>query len=199
VIPLLPILASPVKMVTVTFEFIADRPALDFVSTVAERDTTNDEKLRRPEDLVEWARQSGIVDDLLTVTLSELEEARAVREAIFAVIAALINGTAAKPSDRDLVNRAAAEPRPTLRLDDHGQVRRSGGLRALLATLASDCVDLCDSPDRSALHWCADSRCTRPFIDRSHGQRRRWCGMKGCGDRAKAAAYRRRQRQLAQP
>ncbi|PYC65712.1 hypothetical protein C7C45_27955 [Micromonospora arborensis] len=29
---------------------------------------------------------------------------------------------------------------------------------------------------------------------RSRGARRRWCGMRGCGDRAKAAAYRQRRR-----
>jgi len=65
--------------------------------------------------------------------------------------------------------------------------------RAVFAFLARDCLDLFDSPDRAALRWCADAKCTRVFIDRSRGQRRRWCGMKGCGDRAKAAAYRRRQ------
>lgn len=69
-------------------------------------------------------------------------------------------------------------PRPTLHLDDDGAVHRAGGLNALLAALASDCLDLCDSRDRAALRWCADSRCTRPFIDRSHGERRRWFGIK---------------------
>jgi predicted RNA-binding Zn ribbon-like protein len=184
-------------MVRMVFQFIADRPALDFVPTVAERGTADEEKLRTPADLLEWAGQAGIVDDLRAVTRRELAEARAVREAIFGLIAALINGTAPRPSERDLVNRAAAKPRPALHLDANGTVLRTGGIDALLAALACDCLDLYDSPDRAALRWCADSRCTRPFIDRSHGQRRRWCGMKGCGDRAKAAAYRRRQRHPA--
>jgi predicted RNA-binding Zn ribbon-like protein len=65
----------------------------------------------------------------------------------------------------------------------------------VLVVLAADCLNLFDSADRQALHWCADPSCTRPFIDRSRGHRRRWCGMKGCGDRAKAAAYRARQRE----
>ncbi|MGH1526542.1 CGNR zinc finger domain-containing protein [Leifsonia sp. L25] len=30
--------------------------------------------------------------------------------------------------------------------------------------------------------------CTRPFLDVSRASNRRWCGMSGCGDRAKAAA-----------
>jgi predicted RNA-binding Zn ribbon-like protein len=179
----------------VTFEFIADRPTLDFVATVAERGTTNEEKLQTPADLVQWARESRIIDDLAAVTNAELREARAVRDAIFGLIAALIDGAQPSPADRALVNRTAGGRQPVLHLGDGGNVHRTGGLDALLSDLATDCLDLFDSPDRAALHWCADSKCTRPFIDRSRGQRRRWCGMKGCGDRAKAAAYRQRQRQ----
>lgn len=185
-------------MVSMVFELIADRPALDFVSTVAERGSTDEEKLRSPADLVEWARQAGVVDDLESVTPAQLSKAIALREAIFGLIAALINRTAPDPTERKLVNRAASRPGPVLHLDMTGRVLRSGGLGALLAALATDCLDLYDSPERHRLRWCADSKCTRPFIDRSHGQRRRWCGMKGCGDRAKAAAYRRRHRRPAE-
>jgi predicted RNA-binding Zn ribbon-like protein len=73
-------------------------------------------------------------------------------------------------------------------------VHRTGNLDAVLAVLARDCLELHDSDDRRVLRWCADEHCTRAFIDRSRGARRRWCGMRGCGDRAKAAAYRRRRR-----
>jgi predicted RNA-binding Zn ribbon-like protein len=180
----------------VAFEFIADRPVLDYVATVAERGTTNEEKLRSPADLLHWSQQSGIVDDLTEITTAQLEHAKVVRDAIFGLIAAMIDRTSPRPDDLVVVNDAAAEYGPVLQLDDEGDVRRTGGLSALLAALASDCLDLFDSPDRAMLHWCADSKCTRPFIDRSRGQRRRWCGMKGCGDRAKAAAYRERQRQV---
>ncbi len=184
-------------MVTMGFEFIADRPALDFVATVAERGSTDEEKLQTPADLLDWARQSGVVDDLRAATPNDLEHAQAVRDAIFGLIAAMINDTQPEGADTTTVNRAASRPRPVLRIDNDGQIRRTGGLDALLAELATDCLDLFASADRASLHWCADRACTRPFIDRSRGQRRRWCGMRGCGDRAKAAAYRHRQRQAA--
>ena len=90
------------------FAFIADRPVLDFLPTLAERGTTDEEKLATPEDLVEWARQSGLVDDLTVVTPPQLAEARAVREAAFALVTALIDGTTARPEDIGLVNGAAA-------------------------------------------------------------------------------------------
>lgn len=177
-----------------SFEFIADRPALDFVATVSERGTTDLDALRSPADLADWVRQCGVIDDEPAVTAADLEQAKALREALFSLIAALINGTPPPHLDREIVNAAAGRPGPLLELDTLGRVRRSGDLNAVLAVLATDVVALYDSPDRDVIRWCDDNRCTRPFIDRSRGHRRRWCGMPGCGDRAKAAAYRQRQR-----
>ena len=181
------------------FEFIADRPVLDFVATVAERTTAREEKLRKPADLADWVMQSGIVDHPPTITTRQLEQAKQLREALFGLLSALIDGSEPQPADRDLVNKAASGPGPTLQLTSNGEVSRHGDIDAVLAVLAQDCLDLFDSADRKALHWCADPSCTRPFIDRSRGHRRRWCGMKGCGDRAKAAAYRARQREKIHP
>jgi predicted RNA-binding Zn ribbon-like protein len=177
----------------VHFEFIADRPVLDFVPTIAERGASEEEKLQCEQDLADWIEESGIVETAPPVTPEDLEGAKALREAMFRLVATLINHQTPNATDRALVNAAAQVSPPVLRLDDDG-LHRCGDTDAVLALLARDCLDLFDSPDRAALHWCADAACTRPFIDRSRGQRRRWCGMKGCGDRAKAAAYRRRRR-----
>lgn len=174
------------------FEFIADRAALDFVATLAERGTTNDESLVTPADLRTWIRESGIVDDV-TVGPAELARAVDAREAMFGLLAALIDGRRPSARDRAVVNAAAAGPGPRVELTG-SRVRRTGDVSAVLAVLATDVIDLYDSPDRDQLKWCADGSCTRPFVDRSRGARRRWCGMKGCGDRAKAAAYRERHR-----
>lgn len=177
-----------------TFDFVADRPALNFVATVAERGSTDLEQLQAAEDLVRWVAQSGLTRDPLHVTDAQLEEARCLREAMSALITALIDHTPPQPADRELVNAAAARPRPLTWLTAAGVVQRTGDLDSVLALLAHDCLALFDGSDRDSLSRCADPRCTRPFIDRSRGHRRRWCGMKGCGDRAKAASYRRRQR-----
>jgi predicted RNA-binding Zn ribbon-like protein len=178
----------------VKFQFIADRPVLDFLPTLAARGTANEEKLATEQDLADWAVESGLVDETPDVGRADLERARGLREALFRMVAALIEQRPPDVADRTLVNAAAVAPPPAVRLDDDGLHRR-GDVDAVLAALARDCLDLYASPDRASLHWCADDTCTRPFIDRSRGQLRRWCGMKGCGDRAKAAAYRRRQRQ----
>lgn len=176
-----------------TFEFIADRPVLDFLPTVAARGTVDEEKLTTPDDLRAWILESGLLDEAPAVSPDDLHRTRALREALFRLVAALIDDRTSAPEDRALVARAAAAPLPQLRLDGDRLVR-TGDLDAALAVLARDCLELHDGPDRTALHWCADETCTRPFVDRSRGHRRRWCGMKGCGDRAKAAAYRERRR-----
>jgi predicted RNA-binding Zn ribbon-like protein len=177
----------------VEFEFIADRPVLDFLPTLGERGHTDAESLNAPRDLADWAVQAGIVDRPPSVDEAGLQRAKNLREAMFRLVRALIEGTATDPADRELVNAAAARPLPALRLETD-VVHRAGGTDAILAVLARDCLELHDSDDREALRWCADEHCTRPFIDRSRGLRRRWCGMRGCGDRAKAAAYRQRRR-----
>jgi predicted RNA-binding Zn ribbon-like protein len=181
----------------VQFEFIADRPVLNFLPTIAARGTVDEEKLRQPDDLADWIVASGILDRAPRIDREGLGAAKALREVLFRMVAALIHARPADPADRAIVNAAAAAPPPVLRLDDAG-LHREGDLDAVLAVLARDTLDLYASADRALLHFCADERCTRPFIDRSRGQRRRWCGMKGCGDRAKAAAYRRRQRDTSQ-
>lgn len=186
--------ASPVKLVIMWFEFTADRPVLNFVPTVAERGTSDEELLVTPDDLVHWAAQAGLVDDVVTVTPRQLDQAKALREAAYGLVAALIEQEAPDPGHRERVNEAARRPGPRLRLDADGAVHREGGVSAMLAVIARDCLDLHDDADGPLLRWCADASCTRPFVDRSRGHRRRWCGMKGCGDRAKAAAYRQRHR-----
>lgn len=175
-------------------ELISDRRVLDFVATVAERGTTDREHLNTADDLRTWITRSGLLDEPPTVRARDVRRAKESREAFFAVIAALIDRTELPEASRRTLNADAAKPQPQLSMSPDGHVERSGNLDAVLAALAADLLDLAAGDDRDKLHWCADPTCTRPFIDRSRGARRRWCGMKGCGDRAKAAAYRRRRK-----
>src|SRR5690349_675859 len=101
----------------VEFEFIADRPMLDFLPTLAERGHTDVEHLSSPQDLSDWAVQSGIVERPPRVDSAGLRRAIDVREAMFRLVQALIDGTGPAAADRDLVNAAAAAPLPVLHLD----------------------------------------------------------------------------------
>ena len=141
-------------------------------------------------------RQAGIVDGPVAVTPAGLERAKVVREALFALVEATIDGEPAPRGALRVVNEAAAAPPPTPALQD-AALRREGDLDAVLSALARAALELLGGPERARVKWCAGADCTRPFVDRSRGARRRWCGMAGCGDRAKAAAYRARQRDRA--
>jgi predicted RNA-binding Zn ribbon-like protein len=176
------------------FHFFADRPVLDFLATIAERGTTDEEKLQTPGDLADWALESGLTTDRPSVSAALLAGAIDLREAVYRLLVAVIDGVPPRPEDRALVNAAATHRRPTPHLGASGDVARSGGIEAVLAELACDCLELIAGPDRERLRRCDGARCTRLFVDRSRAGRRRWCDMKGCGDRAKAAAYRRRRR-----
>jgi predicted RNA-binding Zn ribbon-like protein len=177
-----------------SFEFVAGNLALDFVATVSERTTTRLERLQTGADLADWIVHAHLLDTPPTVSGRELAAAKELREAMFRLVTALTVQAPLSDADRSQVNDAASEAPPIVSLTADGQVRRRGDVAAVLTLLARACIELFDDAERNLIRWCADAQCTRVFIDRSRGHRRRWCGMAGCGDRAKAAAYRQRHR-----
>ena len=172
----------------------ADRPVIDFLATLAERGTTDLDQLDSPGALAGWVRSAGLLDDPPAVADSDLGRARELRETLYRLLRSISVDGVPDPGALALINAAAVPPGPVLQLDADGRPHRTGDLRSALAGLARDGLDLVSGPDRERLSWCAGPRCTRAFIDRSRARNRRWCDMAGCGDRAKVAAYRQRQR-----
>lgn len=169
--------------------------ALDFVGTLGERRDARNEHLREASDVADWLVEAGVLDERPTTDHDTLVEAVGLREALFVVVERLLDQPeAALPADAlEVVNRAAAIPPPAVALRADRSLARSGSWRSGLSAVARDGLVLVD-PGDAELKWCADPTCTHPFLDRSRGHRRRWCEMAGCGDRAKAAAYRARRR-----
>ena len=174
------------------FEFIAGDVALDFVATVAERTTTREDQLREPADLAQWLADAGVLDAPPPVTELDLEAARELREAMYEYVVHLTGGPEPSAEVRFILNRHATGGNVALRLDRRWELQRTGDVRSALGVITREAFFLSEDGRRDAIRWCAGPACTRAFIDRSHGRRRRWCGMSGCGDRAKAAAYRAR-------
>ena len=65
----------------------------------------------------------------------------------------------------------------------------------LLGVLASAIGDLVTEEDPSLLKSCAGDGCTLWFLDRTKAHRRMFCSAAGCGNRAKVAAFRERQKE----
>jgi len=64
----------------------------------------------------------------------------------------------------------------------------------LLAPIVESAADLLSSADYFLIKRCANPCCILVFYDRTNNHRRHWCSADGCGNRAKVAAYRERQR-----
>ncbi|WP_028938569.1 CGNR zinc finger domain-containing protein [Pseudonocardia spinosispora] len=173
------------------FELISGHVALDFVGTVAEWTTQATELLTCPDDLADWLVLAGLVDTVHADD-ADLANARELRAALYEHVRAL---TEDRGSARlAVINNAAASRPVQLSVSADGTIRRTGTVTETLCDVARAGILLAEPPTRSLIRWCDDPTCTRVFLDRSRGRRRRWCGMAGCGDRAKAAAYRHRRR-----
>jgi predicted RNA-binding Zn ribbon-like protein len=72
---------------------------------------------------------------------------------------------------------------------------RADNAEELLALLAGTIASLVADEDPSLLRTCAGSGCTLWFLDRTKAHRRLFCSAATCGNRAKVAAFRERQRE----
>jgi predicted RNA-binding Zn ribbon-like protein len=172
------------------FRFRGGHVALDLAATLGGRLKAQPrELLETPADLDRWLVSSGLSQRPPGATADDLEVGRELREAIY-VIASGKGGS----TERKRLNEIAALPAARPQLDPSGELVREGDARALLATIAREAVELFGGPARSRIHTCEGEGCAILFLDLSRSGGRRWCSMSGCGNRAKARAFRKRGR-----
>lgn len=182
------------------FHFKGGRTCLDFAATVGERWRRSFERLRTPDDLARWLVQAPLLETAPQVSELELEQARALREAIHRTAKLAGNGWPAT-DDVELINRIAAAPplQPELSSDARQVTWASERpVRAALSTVARDAIDLLSGPLSVRVRECAAPDCALLFLDTSRPGRRRWCAMAACGNRAKTQSYRDRRRASAE-
>ncbi|WP_351235606.1 CGNR zinc finger domain-containing protein [Streptomyces sp. NPDC002133] len=171
--------------------------ALDFVGTLrARRKPQPWEMLKSPESLDSWFRESGIVDGDTGCRPSDLEDAVALREAIYLLVVARLANEKYDSRALSLVNHAVRTPPAIPQLTSSGRTIEATPQQAL-SSVARDAIDVLSGPDVPLLKECANPECTRIYVDRSRGARREWCAMEACGNKIKAAAYRARKKRLA--
>jgi predicted RNA-binding Zn ribbon-like protein len=177
------------------FKYGTGNVALDLVGTVGHRRTDVQELLAAPDDLARWVAGAGLVDKPVPVDVDGFAEAVRLREAIYRLAIAAIEGAAYRAADCRVLNHAAAGPAIRLKLAEDGSVRRSGDLDAVLGEIGRAAVELLGGPAARTIKECAAPECTRLYIDHSRVQARRWCDMRSCGNRAKVAEFRARHAQ----
>lgn len=184
---------------------------LDFVNTLGTRRGEPIDRIPTPDVALRWLEEHGLLhDETLDRLLAGFESdpeagARAlgrigrVRAAMRELIDATVERRPPDGNALGCVNRALRTPytyelvpaRDGVSLDHrHDGDPIDGALARLAESVAREVSQ--GQPDR--LRICADEECRWVFNDTSPTGRRKWCDMATCGNRAKAARHRERQR-----
>ena len=192
------------------FEFISDDLALDFVNTVDNRDDPERRKelLNSYADLLEWAQGAGVLSEEEANQMQRhaarsamqaraaLRRAKVLREALYRIFSTIAE--AKQPSSTDVAlldtfDKQAMAHRRIGRQEGGGfgwQWRGDGDdLDLVLWQVAKAGAELLTSDLVYNVRACAAERCRWLFVDTSRNQKRRWCDMRICGNRAKARKF----------
>jgi predicted RNA-binding Zn ribbon-like protein len=174
------------------FVFKCDSTSLDFIGTLqARKEQDPVETLLAPEDAAGWLQQSGIVDEVLDFTAHDFERALDLREAVWATVAAHLEGATFPADALAALNVAAGGPDPVPQLTQDGR-RIAATPDQAMSAIARDAIAILTGPEADLLKECSRPGCNQVYVDRSRGQRREWCAMDPCGNRVKAREYRAR-------
>ncbi|MFJ7775713.1 CGNR zinc finger domain-containing protein [Streptomyces yangpuensis] len=151
------------------------------------------EALAEPSAARAWLTERGLVPAGRALGPAQAARLRDLREALRALFAARIGGTAPDPGRVAAVNAALAGCPPLRVLDwtagDPARILRTAPSRPVdqaLALLADDGIGLLTGEHADRLAACGTPGCTRLMI-RSHAARR-WCSTR-CGNRVRAARH----------
>ena len=187
-----------------SLDLIADDLALDFANTESGRGFPSHENhLREAEHVAQWLKHAkalpakdadwlkGEVSKRADLAADLMTQAIALREAIHDIGAAL--GRRAKPPAASLADLSALHARCVAKAALAPGVLscrwrwsvRAAPVEAALGPIALAAVKLFTEGDLHRIRECGGHACGWLFHDRSKNNRRRWCEMEVCGNRAK--------------
>jgi predicted RNA-binding Zn ribbon-like protein len=198
------IASSPPPSRAGSLDLIADDLALDFANTESGRGFPSHENhLREAEHVAQWLKHAkalpaedadwlkGEVSERADLAADLMTQAIALREAIHDIGAAL--GRRAKPPAASLADLSALHARCVAKAALAPGVLscrwrwsvRAAPVEAALGPIALAAVKLFTEGDFHRVRECGGHACGWLFYDRSKNNRRRWCEMEVCGNRAK--------------
>jgi predicted RNA-binding Zn ribbon-like protein len=197
--------------------FVADAAALDFLNSIA---TPIDEPVDWIDDgagWLEWLKQAGWVEDAVLERLQaqampgEMERVAAQARSLREWFRGFVLKYKGKPLQASVLTELEALNRLLERDEKYTQIalqdgdtpklawqlqRRWRSPDSLLLPLGEVLAQFVSDEDFSNVKCCEGPNCTLMFVDHTRGRKRRWCSMAVCGNRAKAAAHRERQKNL---
>lgn len=189
---------------------------LEFVNTDAAAQSPGGELLRDFDALVSWLNAQDALDDersdgirrraLLqpAAAAATLVDARRVRAAL-RMLAERGHVTERVRDDAVVeINRVLGRSAGTRRLERHSDggytrlfVPTGDAFAGLMISIVESAAESLAASELGRVRRCADTRCYRVFVDATKNGLRRWCDMGTCGNRAKAARHRAKERPRA--
>jgi predicted RNA-binding Zn ribbon-like protein len=195
------------------FEFIGGALCLDFANTIHDSQAEdNEDELRAISDLLQWAREAGILSsadhDRLAARYGrypreaavDLEKARATRDLLLSIFAGIAKRRSVSPQRLFELNSALAEMPALLRVRKRTErietewTSATDGIPRILFAVLNSAADLLASERSGQIRECDSADCTWLFVDESRNHSRRWCEMRACGNRMKARRHYQRSR-----
>jgi predicted RNA-binding Zn ribbon-like protein len=191
--------------------FVGGHPAVDFLNTAYAPGGQLVETLGDGRALLDWMVRAKLLEESESATLQRrftrkaldalAQEAREVREWARTWLTAWRANPGRDYSDeiavlnkllaRETRGREVIAAKRRLALLDRSRFEDAS---ALLAPIAVEIARLVTQEDPSLVKACAGADCTLWFLDRTKAHRRMFCSAASCGNRAKVAAFRIRQR-----
>lgn len=164
---------------------------IDFVNTAGFGPDRED--LTTPKDLSDWLSRREL-DPGAHPTKGDLEEARAVREALRDLLSAHNEVEADVPRATAVLDAAAQRSGLGIRFAN-GSARAepsAAGVRGALGRILAEVSAAMADGTWERMKACRADDCRWAFLDTAKNRSRAWCSMQSCGNRAKVAAYRER-------
>ena len=175
--------------------------AFDFINTLHLDEGVLVDDMTSDGDVAAWLATHGMLHGVSDRAEAEcrdgLERARQVRAALRRLVDTTASGAPPDPDAVEVLNSVLLsrvvpllEAGPTGLRIGHRHIGDAvdGALALLVEPILEELAD--GRPERFRV--CANDRCRWTFFDSSPTGRRRWCDMKSCGNRAKAARHRAR-------
>lgn len=180
---------------------------LDFTDTVDWRTSNHaTDNFDSYADLLEWSSRKGLLDEKQAGALGRravkedfapvLADAVRLREAIYRIFSAIAHQKKAASTDLEVLNEHLARglSRTVVKETKRGYgwgLSCSTTPDMMLYQVAESAAMLLTSDDLARVRECANEEegCGSLFLDCSKSQSRRWCSMKGCGNRAKSRKF----------
>jgi predicted RNA-binding Zn ribbon-like protein len=201
-------MVEPDRLPREQFAFNGGRLCLDFINTVRFRPVSDRlELINTYDELLGWARQATILTPGEAAILAEtarkrersaadaLAQARALREAAYAILSARAAGLPAPEGALRTLNRAVGRAMAHAGLIPAGPgfewawPDTAPDLHRVSWWVARSVAEVLTSADLTFVRECASYDCGRLFLDTTKNRSRRWCDMRTCGNRAKSRRH----------